>query len=630
MSSTRVQGRLDYLNSQEPGDESQATAINTVERLLVDDDFFDKEVADDIETPQKTSTDPISAIKSASMLGTKVAQCLSKRAEYNSPLQKSGIFDWADTQNNDECTAVMISRKKQRIHASTQVKHLASQRCGGNGSSTRAGFVSDCIGGDSGMNFKKPEPVGSADDLYEAYDIGPSTQMAAEAMEALSNASTINCIVRENTHPESSLRTNLGKERKANKICSVESPIQKRIGSSSSSLKRHPRKSKKVKNPKQEAGKAKSVDSGSIQGAMNDEVSEGTKRSGSSDSNILGSDAVIHPRRKRSYMYISRSSKVQFKKAGSSTTFTSKSTEVADSSTAKTVNTTGPDFNKHAGVENRSTSAQEDHNSSLTSRVPLGELNSTSLQSRTRISNKSPKRSLLKSPGSRELASLFRNEASPVLQSSRRRRNMSKVRVLFSQSMHKETIKMQTKILIHFGLPLATAITEATHFVAEKFARTRNMLEAMAMGIPIVTPSWLECCGEARCFIDEKEYIMRDMKKEKELGFSMPVSIGRACKKPLLEGRRVLITQNAKPSKELLKSLVVATHGQPLERLTASKMKNKNFEGAFVLSCEEDRGVCMPLIKSGLQVFDSELLLHGIVTQKLEFDRYRLFHEKNI
>ncbi|CAL4959510.1 unnamed protein product [Urochloa decumbens] len=621
MSSARVQGRLDYLNSQEPGDESQATAINTVERLLVEDDFFDKEVADDIET-QKTSTDPISAIKSASMLGTKVAQCLAKRTEYNSPLQKSGIFDWADTLNNDECTAVTISRKKQRIHADTQVKHLASQRCGGKGSSTRDGSVSDCIGGDSGMDsFKKLEPVGSTDDLYEAYDIGPSTQMAAEAMEALSNASTVNCVVRENTHPESSLRTNLEKERKADKICSVESPIQKQIGGSLSSLKKHPSKSKKVKNPKQMAGKARSVDSGSIQGAMNHEVSEGTKGSGPSDSNILGSDAVIHPRRKRSYMFISRSSKVQFNKAGSSTTFTSKSREVADSSTAKTVSAT---------VEKRSTSAQEDHNSSLTSRIPLRELNSTCPQSRTRISNKALRKGLLKSPGSRELASLLRNEASPVLQSSRRRRNMSKVRVLFSQSMDKETIKMQTKILIPFGLPVATTITEATHFVAEKFARTRNMLEAMARGIPIVTPSWLECCGEARCFIDEKEYIMRDMKKEKELGFSMPVSIGRACKKQLLEGRRVLITPNAKPSKELLKSLVLAAHGQPLERLTASGMKNKNFEGGFVISCEQDHSVCIPLIKRGLQVFDSELLLHGIVTQKLEFGRYRLFHEKTI
>jgi hypothetical protein len=58
--------------------------------------------------------------------------------------------------------------------------------------------------------------------------------MAAEAMEALSNASTLNYVVRENAHPESSvLRTDLGKECKSDKICS-ESPIQTRIGGTSS------------------------------------------------------------------------------------------------------------------------------------------------------------------------------------------------------------------------------------------------------------------------------------------------------------------------------------------------------------------------------------------------------------
>ncbi|OQU88179.1 hypothetical protein SORBI_3003G420600 [Sorghum bicolor] len=605
MSTTRVQGRLNYLNSQEPGDESQATAIDIVERLLVEDD---------IGTSQKISAEPMSGTKSASILGTKVAQCLAKRGDCSSPLQKAGIFDWADDSSNDECTTIMISRKKQRIHANTQAKNLTSQ--------TIVGSITECNGRDSGLNsFKKPEPVGSTDDLYDAYDIGPCTQMAAEAMEALSNASTVNYAVRENAHPESSvLRTNLGKESKANKLCS-ESPIRRQIGGTSSSVKKHPSKSKDKKNQKQLAGKAKgSMDSITIQGDTNHEVSEGIKRSSPSDSNIVGSDAVIHPKRKRTYTFISRSSKVQFNKAGRSATLRSKSTEVADSSTTNPVSISGPDLNQLARLEKQSTSAQEDHNSSLTNREPLKELNSKHSQFRTQISKKPLKRGLEKSPGSRELASLLRNEAPPVLQTSRQRRNMSKVHVLLSQSMDKETIKMQTKILIYFGLPVAKTISEATHFVAEKFARTRNMLEAIAMGIPIVTPSWLESCREARCFIDEKKYIMRDMKKEKELGFSMPVSLGRACKKPLLQGRRVLITPNAKPSKELLTSLVVAAHGQPLARITASTVKNKKIEVAFVLSCEQDHSVCMPLIESGLKVFDSELLLNGIVTQKLEFD----------
>ncbi|KAL6853458.1 hypothetical protein ACP4OV_019487 [Aristida adscensionis] len=616
MSTTRAQGRLDYLNSQEPGDASQATAIEIVDRLLIEDDT---------EPSQKINTDQITRAKPACTLGTKVAQCLAKRTDCSGPLQKAGAFDWFDTPTIDECTSrySTISRRKQRIHSNSQMKHLASQTCG---SGTRAEFIPECIDGDSGVNSSKTQEPVSSTDLYEAYDIGPCTQMAAEAMEALSNASTLNYVVRENAHPESStLRLNSGKESKEDKICSVESPIQKQIGRSSSFSTKHPSKTENRKNPKRLTGKAKrSMDSGTIRGSISHGVSEGTMGSGANDSSILSSNAVNHPKRKRTYMFISGSSKVQFNKASRSTV---ENTEVADSSAAKTVGISDPDFNPLPGLKKQSTSVLKYHKSCLTSRAPLREMNNRCPQSRAQISEKPLKRGLVKSPGSRELANLFINEVSPVLQSSRRRRNMSKVRVLFSQSMDKETINLQTKILIHFGLPVATTISEATHFVAEKFSRTRNMMEAMAMGIPIVTPSWLECCREARCFIDEKKYIMRDLKKEKELGFSMPDSLNQACKTPLLEGIRVLITPNAKPNKELLKSLVLAAHGQPWERTTVSMM-NKDSKGAFVISCEQDHRICMPLLKKGFEVFDSELLLNGIVTQKLEFERYRLFHEK--
>lgn len=61
------------------------------------------------------------------------------------------------------------------------------------------------------------------------------------------------------------------------------------------------------------------------------------------------------------------------------------------------------------------------------------------------------------------------------------------------------------------------------------------MLEAIALGKPVVTHLWLESCGEASCLIDEKNYILRDGKKEKEMGFSMPVSFARANQHPLLK-----------------------------------------------------------------------------------------------
>ena len=61
------------------------------------------------------------------------------------------------------------------------------------------------------------------------------------------------------------------------------------------------------------------------------------------------------------------------------------------------------------------------------------------------------------------------------------------------------------------------------------------MLEMIALGKLVVTHLWLESCGLANCFIDEKMYILRDMKEEKAIGFSMPVSLARARQQPLLK-----------------------------------------------------------------------------------------------
>lgn len=78
-------------------------------------------------------------------------------------------------------------------------------------------------------------------------------------------------------------------------------------------------------------------------------------------------------------------------------------------------------------------------------------------------------------------------------------------------------------------------MSDATHFVADEFVRTRNMLEAIAVGKPVVTHLWLESCGQASCLIDEKSYMLRDARKEKEFGFSMPISLARACQHPILQ-----------------------------------------------------------------------------------------------
>ena len=97
------------------------------------------------------------------------------------------------------------------------------------------------------------------------------------------------------------------------------------------------------------------------------------------------------------------------------------------------------------------------------------------------------------------------------------------------------TVLLVSQILARLGVSVASSITDATHFIADQFVRTRNMLEAIASGKPVVTPLWLDSCGQAKCFLDEKKYILRDAKKEKEFGFSMPASLACASQHPLLK-----------------------------------------------------------------------------------------------
>ncbi|KAI3828492.1 hypothetical protein L1987_02593 [Smallanthus sonchifolius] len=218
--------------------------------------------------------------------------------------------------------------------------------------------------------------------------------------------------------------------------------------------------------------------------------------------------------------------------------------------------------------------------------------------------------------------SLFRSPS----KDTRQRRDVSLIRVVFSRHLDGDIIKQQKKILSRLGASESFSMSDATHFIADSFARTRNMLEAIALGKPVVTHLWLESCGQACCHIDERNFILRDAKKEKEFGFSIPSSLARASQHPLLKGHRVLITPNTKPGKEILSSLVKAVHGVAVERIGRSLLNDDKVpEGLLILSCEEDYAVCLPFLEKGIAIYSSELLLNGIVTQRLEYERRRLF-----
>lgn len=229
------------------------------------------------------------------------------------------------------------------------------------------------------------------------------------------------------------------------------------------------------------------------------------------------------------------------------------------------------------------------------------------------------------SPLPRELVRLGLNESIPEFTSkdSRKRKTMANIRVLLSQNLNKGILKQQKKILARLGVPMVSCPSAATHFIADKFARTRNMLEFIAHGKPVVTHMWLESCDQAGSVIDERNYILADVKKEQEIGFKLSLSLDQARQHPLLKGYRVSVTPSAQPGQELLTSLVSAAHGQAVDLITNCERMPLN--DLFILSCEEDKDYCVPFLKRGVMAYNPELILNGIIIQKLEFERHQLF-----
>ncbi|KAJ8434487.1 hypothetical protein Cgig2_021443 [Carnegiea gigantea] len=215
------------------------------------------------------------------------------------------------------------------------------------------------------------------------------------------------------------------------------------------------------------------------------------------------------------------------------------------------------------------------------------------------------------SPLPRELVRLGLNESISEFTSKdfRKRKTMANIRVLLSQNLDKGILKQQKKILARLGVPVVSCPSAATHFIADKFARTRNMLEFIAHGKHVVTHMWLESCDQAGSFIDERNYILGDVKKEQEIGFKLSLSLDQARQHPLLKGYRVFVTPSVQPGQELLTSLVSPAHGQSLYVNIARS------SGHNSISIE------VAALRGGVMAYNPELILNGIIIQKLEFER---------
>ncbi|KAL1209317.1 hypothetical protein V5N11_025096 [Cardamine amara subsp. amara] len=589
---------LDFLDSQEPGESTQAAALGFVDQFLMDKDLNFSPV-DLPENCWRMKSPPVS--------GAKGCQSLAKRIKTRSPTRKMSVFDWG----SDQCdvrdlhnspvirTSITCFKKKEdhvvdddpgvkkgfidlcgnrkvashptkRFMQNSDAKHDKTEQ--GSGFSHGNMFISQI---DAQLQDKaSKEHLEPEEDFI---DIGINTQIAAEAMSDLLYAPCTKEVDCESDPIPGSI------SEMRDQVSNVSR------GNNDSTIKNRPERDSKKK--------------------RKFTMEERTGANGSAITCLLNLCEWRHPRAKRSRL-MQRHHVPSKRSWGASSVKDRSRTTTLSSRLQVSLSGTRQASSCQSGVNDSDVAK---HASSR--KIFLG--------TRESPCNKDLPRPFLV----KELARLGGpgKVGDFMWKDLRRRRNLAHVRVLFSQNLDDETIKQQKKIMVRLGISPASSSADSTHFIADRYARTRNMLEAIALGKPVVTPLWLESCGQTRCLMDEKSYILRDSKKEKD-GFCLLTSLARAKQHPLLKGLKACITPNIKPNRCMIADLVKLTQGQVVEISEINAAENRKFpDDLLILSCEDDRDFCLPFINQGAVIYTSELLLNGIVIQKLEYARHSLF-----
>ncbi|XP_068779950.1 mediator of DNA damage checkpoint protein 1 [Struthio camelus] len=169
------------------------------------------------------------------------------------------------------------------------------------------------------------------------------------------------------------------------------------------------------------------------------------------------------------------------------------------------------------------------------------------------------------------------------------------------------------------GGSVAASVFDCTHLVTDRVRRTVKFLCALARGVPIVTPEWLLKSARSGCVLAPGAFLVRDAEQERGLGFSLAAALRRARRRGLLEGYEVHVTPSVRPEPELMRDIIACSGGTFLPA-----MPHVYGPRRLVISCAADAGRWGPALGARLPLASAELLLTGLLRQRLDLEPFRL------
>nr|XP_043889578.1 mediator of DNA damage checkpoint protein 1 isoform X2 [Solea senegalensis] len=175
------------------------------------------------------------------------------------------------------------------------------------------------------------------------------------------------------------------------------------------------------------------------------------------------------------------------------------------------------------------------------------------------------------------------------------------------------------RVLARLGGSMAKGVADMNYLVTDKVRRTVKFLCAMAKGIPIVTPHWLEKSGKAGSFLPTDAFLVKDAEQETKFSFCLHQSLRTARSQPLLQGYEIHVTKSVKPEPVHMKDIISCSGATFLPKMPSSLKPQ-----TVVVSCEEDWALCGPAVAASLPVVTAEFILTGILQQRVDFQSHVL------
>jgi NAD-dependent DNA ligase len=180
------------------------------------------------------------------------------------------------------------------------------------------------------------------------------------------------------------------------------------------------------------------------------------------------------------------------------------------------------------------------------------------------------------------------------------------VRVLFTGIVSKALEKdIQT-----LGGQVVSDVAHCDVLLTDKVRRTTKFLEALAAGKPIVDDQWLEASRASHSLAPADDHLLVDKEREATYGFSLREAVQAAREAPAFADKTFFVTKTlTSPPPGELKAMIGFAGGRIVSNARSAD---------FVIGTDKDKK------KSKEPIHSAELILTGILRQKLEPDQFQL------